>query len=70
MNDLTYDTRVKQQEILIAQLEKDKRALLNYVARAKEWFDHFGADAPIVFGGEAEMSEEARALLIQNGVMK
>jgi hypothetical protein len=46
-----------------AALSSRVQALEAYVLKAKNWFDHFGADAPIVFGGEAEMSEEARALL-------
>ena len=39
------------------------RELLDYIARAKQWFDDFGAHAPIQFGGEAQMYEEASDLL-------
>ena len=69
-DDLVYDhiMRVNRLEAQNARLEADKRELLKFVKAAKEWFDHFGADAPIVFGGEAEMSEDARALLIKNGI--
>lgn len=50
-----------------AVLRERVRELEAYVLKAQNWFDHFGADSPIYFGGEDVMSAEARGLLARNG---
>ncbi len=40
-------------------------ALLEVCEKAREWLDRFGAHSPTIFGGEAELDEQLRAVLAQ-----
>lgn len=39
----------------IERLEAENKALRVAAIAARDWIDRFGADAPIIFGGEAEL---------------
>ena len=54
--------RKDAKDFIDAQAERIVK-LEAYVESAKEWFGNFCVHAPIQFGGEVEMAEEAEVLL-------